>query len=191
MKGSLIESIGEMLFIKRRGIFPQANIVLYHPGHFPELNKDITSLYLDEGFDEVWIPDIHNNFLNESEYTYHKAILVSQGIPENIIQPIKAQQKNVEDVIRHAFEEINKNEEKKNVLLAGKSFFIMRFYTLACLFSEVKNNIDILPLEDRRGINVSEWNKSEKGRERVISEIRKISEILERHNEILAESYKP
>ncbi|WP_162274303.1 hypothetical protein [Paenibacillus crassostreae] len=86
------------------------------------MNKDISNLYLEEGFDEVWIPDLHNNFLNENEYTYHKTILISQGIPENRIKPIKAQHKN------------------------------------------------------------------EKGRDRVISEIGKISEILERHNEILADS---
>lgn len=188
MKRSLIETIGERLFIKRRGLFPQANIVLYHPGHFPELNKDISLLYLEEGFDEVWIPDLHNNFLQESEYTYHKTILVSQGIPENRIKPIKAQRINVEGVISQAFGEINSKNEKNNVLLAGKSFFVLRFYTLACLYSNEEINIDILPLEDSRGINMSDWNKSEKGRDRVISEIRKISEILERHNEILADT---
>ncbi|SFC85846.1 hypothetical protein [Bacillus sp. UNCCL81] len=70
-------------FIERENLFKNADVVLYHPGHFPELNKQILNLYKKESFKKIMIPSVYNNHLKEEEYKFHKEKLVEFGIPDN------------------------------------------------------------------------------------------------------------
>lgn len=45
--------LGETTFINRKNKFTNANVVLYHPGHFLELNQHISKLYNDESFRKI------------------------------------------------------------------------------------------------------------------------------------------
>ncbi|MFF2450527.1 hypothetical protein ACFVSW_26130 [Neobacillus sp. NPDC058068] len=39
MNKSVIECIDEMVFMNRINLFEKPDVILYHPGHFPELNE--------------------------------------------------------------------------------------------------------------------------------------------------------
>src|ERR1700730_13878769 len=102
MNTSLIKSISDLVFVERKGLFTHPDVVLFHPGHFPELNRSIAALYEKEGFEKIMIPSIHNSFLDANEHDYHKKILLNYGIPEDKILPVLGVQKNVNDIIRNA-----------------------------------------------------------------------------------------
>jgi hypothetical protein len=89
MNYQFLESISDLVFIERKQKFPHGDVVLYHPGHFPELNKEILNLYENEGFKKLMIPSIYNRFLEKNEYEYHSKLLIELGIPEEVILPIQ------------------------------------------------------------------------------------------------------
>lgn len=177
MNKNYISALSELVFIERKYLFTNADVVLYHPGHFPELNRFILDLYRKEGFKKIMIPSIHNTFLNANEYETHRLILHELGIPEDIIFPIVGEQQTVREVIRNAMISLGQKESK--ILLAGKAFFCRRFHLLASLYGASDLIIDVHPLEDERGINKNTWHKSEKGIERVINEVKHYAAISE------------
>jgi hypothetical protein len=177
LKRNYISALSELVFIERKHIFTHADVELYHPGHFPELNRYILDLYQSEGFKKVMIPSIHNPFLNANEYETHKAILVEYGIPEEKIVPIVGEQHSARDVVRNAMSCLMPDETK--VLLAGKAFFCRRFLLLASLYAQSDVLLDVYPMEDERGINRHTWHESEQGIQRVLNEVRQYAAIVE------------
>ena len=164
-----------MIFIERQHLFTKPDAVIYHPGHFPELNNQIAVLYKAEGFKQLLIPSIYNGFLNANEYEYHKPILISQGIPNECIVPIIGEFRDGSDVVRGAIKQLDKS--MSNVLLAGKAFFCRRFLILATI-NDSEKKFDVLSLIDDRGIDKTNWHTTEKGKERVFNEIKIINNIL-------------
>jgi hypothetical protein len=170
-----ISNISDMVFIERQYLFTRTDAVIYHPGHFPELNIQISQLYRSEGFKCLYIPHIHNQFLEANEYEFHKSRLVDLGIPTDIIYPITGDFKGGNDVVKAAIQQIT--SDMNNILLAGKGFFCRRFLLLATL-NETNKIFDVLPLVDHRGIEKDNWFKSDKGKTRVFNEIKVISNLL-------------
>lgn len=183
MNNQFLESISDLVFIKRKQLHNNVDVVIYHPGHFPELNEAILQLYQTEGFKKVIIPSIHNKFLDKNEYEFHSKLLIELGIPEDIIAPIQGDFISVDEIVRGVVEGLSKDD--KNILLAGKSFFCKRFLLLATLYASEGQVFDVLPLEDERGINQFTWFQSEKGIARVLNEVKEISRIVNEAEEML------
>lgn len=57
--------LGEPIFIESKNKFINTDVVLYHPGHFPELNEQVVKMYNERPFKKIMIPNVHNKFLNE------------------------------------------------------------------------------------------------------------------------------
>lgn len=152
-------------------------MVLFHPGNFPELNQAIGDLYKSEGFGRVMVPTLDNSYLNVSEYEYHRRYLVDYGIPEEKISLILGEQRTVSDVIRNAMLSLEPDDD--TILLAGKAFFCRRFLLLASRHAGENKTLDIYPLIDDQGINKATWHQSQKGRERVLNEVRQYGLIVE------------
>ncbi|MFB6466779.1 hypothetical protein ACE38V_08115 [Cytobacillus sp. Hz8] len=174
--------LGEKIFIDREEKFKNADVVLFHPGHFPELNGHIVRLYEEEPFKKIMIPNVHNKFLNEDEFSYHKKLLMKLGIPENILFPIRGEAESANDVIRNAMSQIDYKTDK-NILLAGKTFFMSRFLLIASAYAKDDVVLDVLPLEDNRGLNKENWYLSDGGRKRVINEYHMISQFLNKNSQ--------
>ncbi|WP_440604082.1 hypothetical protein [Bacillus sp. GB_SG_008] len=172
--------ISDLVFIDRKHLFTETDIMLYHPGHFLELNELVAKHCSQEIVKHIFIPSIFNIFLQANEFEYHRELLIQLGVPHEKIQPITGDFSNVESVIKSAFNIIN-NQEIRNVLLAGKSFFCRRFLLLASLYAAEDKILDVLPLQDQRQINRDTWHTSEKGRQRITNEIKQYHEITERH----------
>jgi hypothetical protein len=165
-----------MIFVERSNLFSTVDVVIYHPGHFPELNIQISGLYLAEGFKKIYLPNVYNKFLQDYEFEYHKPLLIDLGIPSEIIFPIQGQHQNGNDVVRAAVQGLDK--EERHILLAGKAFFCRRFLTLASLHGREDCLFDVYPLIDDRDINHMNWAISEKGRARIMNEMKVLSEIV-------------
>jgi hypothetical protein len=176
MNNQFLESISDLVFIKRMQLHMHVDVVIYHPGHFPELNNEILKLYKAEGFRKLMIPSIHNRFLEKNEYEYHSKLLVEMGIPEDVIVPIEGDFKRVDEIVSGAIRNLTRDE--KNILLAGKSFFCKRLMLLATLNAREDQVFDVFPLEDERKINEFTWFSSDKGIARVLNEIKEISRIV-------------
>lgn len=137
--------LSEMIFIERQNKFLNPDVVLYHPGHYAELNEQIITLFHQEGFKKLMIPSIYNRFLNENEFIFHKEILVKSGIPEELVFPITGEALTANDVIKIAMLHLSKITINQNILLAGKSFFMKRFLLIATAFATSDMVIDVLP----------------------------------------------
>jgi hypothetical protein len=176
---STIQCINDMVFMERMNIFEKPDVILYHPGHFPELNEQLLAFYKKSGADLIMIPEVFNNFLNCSEYEFYAPLLIEEGIEKDKLMPIQMNQdtKGVEGVIRSAFHFLNKTGHK-NILLAGKFFFCRRFYFLASFYASAHKVIDVLPLYDNRDISPDGWTESERGRARVLNEIDQYAKIV-------------
>ncbi|MFJ5713011.1 hypothetical protein [Neobacillus sp. NPDC093127] len=178
MNKSTIECINEMVFMDKLNLFEKPDAILYHPGHFPELNEQFLDYYKKSGANIILIPGVFNNFLNNNEYNFFAPLLINQGVEEEKLVRIYSDDEinSVNDVIKAAFIFLNKTNHK-NILLAGKSFFCKRFYFLASLYANEDKVLDILPLQDNRGITPNMWTQSEKGRARVLNEIEQFAKI--------------
>jgi hypothetical protein len=176
MNKQFLNEISDLVFIKRKQLHMHVDVVIYHPGHFPELNNEILKLYKAEGFRKLMIPSIHNRFLEKNEYEYHSKLLVEMGIPEDVIVPIEGDFKRVDEIVSGAIRNLTRDE--KNILLAGKSFFCKRLMLLATLNAREDQVFDVFPLEDERKINEFTWFSSDKGIARVLNEIKEISRIV-------------
>ncbi|WP_322447383.1 hypothetical protein [Robertmurraya mangrovi] len=179
MNQATIHAINEMVFMDKLNLFEKPDVILYHPGHFPELNDQLVAYYKSVGASLIMIPGVYNSFLNGIEYEFYAPLLIREGIEKEKLVSISADTlaKGVEGVVESAFSYINQTEYK-NILLAGKSFFCRRFYLLSSIYANDEKVIDILPLEDNRDITPSKWINSEKGRARVLNEIGQYSKIL-------------
>ncbi|MEH6939915.1 hypothetical protein V7056_19020 [Bacillus sp. JJ664] len=175
--------LSENIFIERKNLFKNADVVLYHPGHFPELNEHIVKLYKEESFNKIMIPSVYNDYLKEDEYLFHKALLVNLGIPEDIILPINGEAESANDVIKNAMFYLNSTDER-NILLVGKTFFVNRFLLIASTFAKNDMILDVLPLEDNRGLNRDNWHLTDIGRKRVLNEYHMISHFLKQNNQL-------
>jgi hypothetical protein len=176
---STIECISEMVFMERLNLFKKPDVILYHPGHFPELNEQLLAYYKRSGANYIMIPEVFNNFLNCSEFEFYAPLLIDKGVEKEKLVPIRNNQdtKGVDGVIQSAFNFLN-NTSDKNILLAGKSFFCKRFYFLASLYANDDKVLDVLPLQDNRDIIPTKWTQSEKGRARVLNEIDQYAKIV-------------
>ncbi|MED1412644.1 hypothetical protein [Bacillus paramycoides] len=183
---SYLTNISDLVFIERKYEFEETDIMVYHPGHFPELNEFVAKHCSKEKVHQILIPYIYNKFLQDNEFEYHKKILVKLGISSEIIKPIKGEFSNVHDVVKTTFETIN-SFKKTNVLLAGKSFFSRRFLLLASLYASENIVLDVLPLQDSRQINKNTWHLNEKGKQRVLNEVKQYSEIIENNISFLTQ----
>ncbi|MFT4416667.1 hypothetical protein ACLM5H_22640 [Fredinandcohnia humi] len=179
MNKTTIESINKMVFMDRINLFEKPDVILYHPGHFPELNEQLLNFYKKSGANIIMIPEVFNRFLNCSEYDFHAPLLIKEGIEKEKLIPIKNNNKikGVDGVIQSAFGFLNKTSNK-NILLAGKSFFSKRFYFLASFYANDDTVVDVLPLQDNRDITPTKWMKSEKGKARVLNEIEQYAKIV-------------
>lgn len=176
MNAQYHQQIAEMIFAQRSYLFFKADAVIYHPGHFPELNQQIAELYLNEGFEKIYLPNVYNKFLEAFEYEYHVPKLTELGIPSEVIFPIEGQYQNGNDVVKSAVTNLPANEQ--NILLAGKAFFCRRFLILAALHGREDCVFDVYPLIDHRDIHRNNWTLTEKGRNRVMNEMMVIQEII-------------
>ncbi|PEO49454.1 hypothetical protein [Bacillus pseudomycoides] len=170
--------LSEMTFIERQYEFRNPDVVLYHPGHYTELNEQIITLFHEEGFKTIMIPSVPNAFLNANEFIFHKEILVKSGIPQELVIPITGEANTANDVIKNAMLLLSKTTENKNILLAGKTFFMKRFLLIATAFATNNMTIDILPLQDNRNLTKDTWHLTDIGRRRVWNEYHMISKIL-------------
>ncbi len=170
-------------FIEKKNLFKLADVVLYHPGHFPELNEHIVNLYKNDSFKKIMIPSVYNINLKEDEYIFHKEKLIELGIPENIIFPIEGQAVSANDIIKNAMLQIS--SEEKNILLVGKTFFMNRFLLIASAFAKEDMILDVLPLEDNRGLNQENWYLTDSGRKRVLNEYHMISQFFKQNGELI------
>jgi hypothetical protein len=181
MNQSTIECIDNMVFMDRMNLFEKPDVILYHPGHFPELNKQLVTYYKKSGARAslIMIPEVFNSFLNESEYEFYAPLLINEGIEIEKLVPIPANTVTggVEGVIQSAFHVLNTTNHK-NILLAGKSFFSRRFYLLASIYANDEKVLDVLPLQDKSEITPSRWTGSEKGKARVLNEIEQYAKII-------------
>lgn len=176
MNLNLVSAISDLVFIERKGLFTYPDVVLFHPGHFPELNKLIVELYNTEGFKKLLLPSIYNQFLGANEYDYYQSLLVEYGIPEEKIYPVLGEQETADDVIRNAMASLR--AEESTVLLAGKAFFCRRFILLASKYAGKDVLLDVYPMEDDRGINKHTWYQSETGQKRVLNEVKQYSALM-------------
>jgi hypothetical protein len=177
---STIECINEMVFMDRINLFEKPDVILYHPGHFPELNEQLLDYYNKSGADLILIPEVYNDFLKFNEYDFYAPLLIKEGIEIEKLMPIHTGGtglNGVEGVIQSAFSFLN-NTSHKNIILAGKSFFCKRFYLLASIYANENKVLDVLPLEDNRDIIPTKWTQSEKGRARILNEIEQYSKIV-------------
>ncbi|MCI0764929.1 hypothetical protein [Bacillus sp. TL12] len=170
--------LGEMIFIERQNQFQTPDVVLYHPGHYVELNEHIINLFHEEGFKTIMIPYVHNRFLNTNEFIYHKKILVELGIPEKRIIPIIGEATTANDVIKNAMLHLCTTTVHKNILLAGKTFFMKRFLLIAAAYASNDMVIDVLPLQDYRNFTKDTWYLTDAGKKRVLNEYHIISQFL-------------
>lgn len=178
MKNITIESINDLVFMQPLNLFQKPDVILYHPGHFPELNEQLLAYYKQSQASLIMIPEAFNHFLDCSEYEYYAPLLIEAGIDQDMIKPIPKNKETpgVDGVIQSAFEILNETNQS-NILLAGKSFFCRRFYLLASLYANDDKLIDILPLQDGRGIVPTLWTQSAKGRARILNEIEQYARI--------------
>jgi hypothetical protein len=183
MTNQFLESITDMVFIERKQNMEHVDVVLYHPGHFPELNKAILNLYYNEGFTKLMIPSIYNKFLEKNEYEYHSKLLIELGIPEEVVSPIEGEFKRIDEIVSGALSNLSRDE--KNILLAGKTFFCKRFLLLATLYAREGQVFDVYPLEDERKINQSSWYMSDKGVARIINEVKEIHRIIDESKKLI------
>lgn len=179
MNKRTIERINEMVFMDRLNLFESPDVILYHPGHFPELNEQLLNYNNVSAAKLILIPDVYNHFLNCSEYDFYAPLLMDLGIEKERLIPIRvsAEAKGVGAVIQSAFNYLNDTPHTK-ILLAGKSFFSKRFYLLSSIYASEDKVLDILPLQDHREINRDKWIQSEKGRARVLNEIQQYAKIV-------------
>lgn len=179
MNKLVIECINEMVFMEKMNLFEKPDVILYHPGHFPELNEQLLEFYYNSGAQLIMIPAVFNEFLNCNEFEFYAPLLINNGIEKEKLLPIHSNNgiKGVDGVIQSAFSFLN-NTSHKNILLAGKSFFCKRFYLLASFYANEDKVIDVLPLKDDRGIIPTKWVQSEKGRARILNELEQYSRIL-------------
>ncbi|KEK22769.1 ElyC/SanA/YdcF family protein [Bacillus gaemokensis] len=181
MNNQFITLLSEMIFIERQYKFQKSDVVLYHPGHYRELNEQIVSLFHEEGFQTIMIPSVHNSFLNEDEFVFHKEILTTLGIPEKIIIPITGEATITNDVIKNAMLYLSETTVSKNILLVGKTFFMKRFLLIATAFATSNMTIDVLPLQDHRNLTKDTWHLTDIGRKRVWNEYHMISQFLKQN----------
>lgn len=73
---SYFSTISDLVFIDRKHLFAETDIMLYHSGHFPELNELIAKHCSQEIVKHIFIPSIFNTFLQANEYEYHREILI-------------------------------------------------------------------------------------------------------------------
>lgn len=180
LKNLTIKFIDEMVFMDRINHFKHPDVILYHPGHFPELNEQLVDYYKLYGAKLIMIPNVFNTFLQCNEYDFHAPLLINGGIEKEKIVPIQTSIdgiKGVEGVIESAFRFLN-DTSSINILLAGKSFFCKRFYLLATIYASDEKVLDVLPLQDNRDIIPTKWTKTEKGRARILNEIEQYAKIL-------------
>lgn len=172
--------------MESKKLFEKPDVILYHPGHFPELNGQLMDFYNKYGSKLIMIPGVFNEFLKCNEYEFYAPLLINEGIEEEKILPINTNNglTGVEGVIQSAFGFLNSTEHK-NILLAGKSFFCKRFFLLASLYANEDKVLDVLPLQDNRNIIPTHWAQSEKGRARVLNEIDQYSKILSGKSSVL------
>jgi hypothetical protein len=116
--------------------------------------------------------------------------LVEQGIPHEKVEPVRGEFRQVRDVVRAAFQLLAERDVRR-VLLAGKAFFCRRFLLLASYFASLGMEIDILPLNDHRGITSGSWFLSEVGIQRVLKEVEACAAILWQLNEERAGKFNP
>ena len=173
--------LSEMIFVERQNKFQSPDIVLYHPGHYIELNEHIIKLFYEEGFKTIMIPSVYNSFLDANEFTFHKEILVQLGIPEELVIPITGEATTANDVIKNAMLLLSKTTENKNILLAGKTFFMKRFLLIATAFATNNMTIDVLPLQDHRNLTKDTWHLTDTGKKRVLNEYYMISQFLKQN----------
>lgn len=175
-----IKFINQMVFMDRMNLFEHPDVILYHPGHFPELNEQLLDYYKIYVANLIMVPNVFNSFLECNEYDFYAPILINGGIKKEKIKPIQSSMdgtKGVEGLIESAFMFLN-DTNHKNILLAGKSFFCKRFYLLSTIYAKDEKVIDVFPLQDNREIIPTKWTQSEKGRARVLNEIEEYSNIL-------------
>ena len=173
--------LGGNIFIEKKNKFKNADVVLYHPGHFPELNEYIVTLYNERSFEKIMIPNVFNKFLHEDEFSYHKKLLVKYGIPEHIIFPIVGEAETANDVVRNAMLQLDCKKDK-NILLAGKTFFMARFLLVASVYALEDMVLDVFPMEDNRGLNKENWYLTDSGTKRVLNEYHMISQFLKQNS---------
>jgi hypothetical protein len=185
-----VYEVSEWLFAKPKHLFNQADVILYHPGHFPELNEQLVHHWRRMGEGTILIPAVHNRFLQADEYEFHKQILVEQGIPHEKVEAVRGEFGQVRDVVRAAFQLLAEREVRR-VLLAGKAFFCRRFLLLASYYALPSMEIDILPLNDHRGITSDSWFLSEAGIQRVLKEVEACAALLLQWNKERAGKFSP
>ncbi|WP_124727007.1 hypothetical protein [Staphylospora marina] len=175
-------AVTELVFMKPKSLFTSPDAVLYHPGHFPELNRQLVDALRDKTFRYVLIPSIHNRFLDADEYEFHKPLLVELGLPENKIRPVTGEFQSVRGVVKQAFIWLQ-TQPVTNVLLAGKAFFCRRFHLLSSLYAPAGMKLDVLPLHDHRNISENRWFETETGRHKVMNELQSISEWIQENKD--------
>ncbi|PEA83052.1 hypothetical protein [Bacillus pseudomycoides] len=181
MNNQFTTLLSEMTFLERQFKFRNPDAVLYHPGHYTELNEQIITLFHEESFKTIMIPSVHNTFLNANEFTFHKELLVKSGIPEELVIPITGEDNTANDVIKNAMLLLSKTTENKNILLAGKTFFMKRFLLIATAFATNDMTIDVLPLQDHRNLTKDTWYLTDTGKKRVLNEYHMISQFLKQN----------
>lgn len=177
-----------MVFMDRMNQFEHPDVILYHPGHFPELNEQLLDYYKRSGANLILIPNVYNTFLECNEFDYYAKLLINGGVEKEKIMPIPPSingTKGVEGVIESAFSYLN-GTPHRNILLAGKSFFCKRFYLLAAIYASDEKVLDVLPLQDHRDIIPSKWTQSEKGRARILNEIEQYAKILKNKSTVVS-----
>lgn len=177
---SIVNQAAEFLFMDRQNRFTHADLVIYHPGHYGELNRQIIELYHQERFSAITLSGAPNSFMEgKSEYEAHAPVLVEGGIPSEAIIHVK-QGTTIEEIIRHSFEIPRAlGIPYQKVLLVGKSFFTRRMYMLGERYAPEGTILDVLGLVDDRGITKENWLHTQKGRERVLGEWNKIGKLLQ------------
>ncbi|MFS0553190.1 ElyC/SanA/YdcF family protein [Brevibacillus sp. 179-C9.3 HS] len=173
------EEISEFIFAERKHLFSYPDLVIYHPGHYAELNDQIIHFYKQEGFSKITLSSAPNRFMNgKSEYEMFRPILVEGGIPENDIIHI-TKGSTIDEIVRYSFQiPLQQSIPFKNVLLVGKAFFMRRFLILGEKYAPEGTILDVMGLTDDRGIEKSNWADTEPGKNRVIGELERISCLL-------------
>ncbi|WP_142384772.1 hypothetical protein [Bacillus sp. M6-12] len=74
--------------MERMHLFQKPDMILYHPGRFPELNEQLIAYYMIFGANLIMVTRSFNSFLNSREYEYYAPLLKKEGIEKEKLMPI-------------------------------------------------------------------------------------------------------
>ncbi|MGG2028031.1 YdcF family protein [Gottfriedia sp. S16(2024)] len=166
------ECITGFIFVENE--IKSADVILIPGSDYPQLMEKASSLY-KQGFAPYILPSGgYKESIKTTEWEYLKQIGIENGVPANVILKEEKAQHTLENA-RFSFEVLKeKGIQPKKVIIVCKAGHSRR--ALLCYQTEfpVETEFIVSPVTDRFGITKDNWNLSEIGISRIMSEVEKI-----------------